>query len=69
MSSLPKQKNHEILMDISLSLKKIQVDMDELKINISHIKNDLRVKTMKDMVEKKLSKDEEPEPTGWWWRS
>ena len=69
MSSLPKQKNHELLMDISLSLKKLQLDVDKIKTDISQVKNDIRVKKIQDMVEKPLPKDEEPEQTGWWWRS
>ena len=68
MSSLPKQKNHDLLIDLSLSLKQIQIDMDELKTNISHIKNDIRVQKIQNM-KKELPKEEEPEPVGWWWRS
>ena len=67
-SSLPKQKNHDILIDLSLSLKQIQIDLDEIKTNISHIKNDIRVQKIQNM-KKVLPKDEEPEPVGWWWRS
>ena len=69
MSQLPKQKNHEILVDISKSLKQLQIDVDELKTNISQMKNDLRVKTIQDLVEKPLPKEEEPVETGWFWRS
>ena len=68
MSSLPKQKNHDLLVDISLSLKKLQLDLDEMKTNISHIKNDIRVQKIQNM-KKELPKEEEPEPVGWWWRS
>lgn len=69
MSSLPKQKNHELLVDISKSLKELQLDMDKMKADISQMKNDLRVKTIKEMVEKPLPKEEEPVETGWFWRS
>jgi len=68
MASLPKQKNHDILIDLSLSLKKLQLDLDELKTNISHIKNDIRVQKIQNM-KKQLPKDDEPEQSGWWWRS
>ena len=44
--SLAKQKNHEILIDLSLSLKQIQLDVESMKTDISQIKNDLRVKTI-----------------------
>ena len=67
-SSLPKQKNHDILVDISKSLKQLQVDVDEIKANISHIKNDIRVQKIQNM-KKQLPKDDEPEQSGWWWRS
>jgi len=68
MSSLPKQKNHDLLVDISLSLKKLQVDMEQVKTDISNIKNDIRVQKIQNM-KKELPKEEEPEPVGWWWRS
>ncbi len=68
MASLPKQKNHDILIDLSLSLKQIQIDLDEIKTNISHIKNDIRVQKIQNM-KKQLPKDDEPEQSGWWWRS
>jgi len=66
MSSLPKQKNHELLVDISKSLKELQLDMDKIKINISQIKNDLRVKTIQDMVEvePKVNTSKEEEYSG-----
>ena len=67
-SSLPKQKNSEILIDLSLSLKRLQVDMDEMKADISFIKNYIRVQKIQNM-KKILPKDDEPEPVGWWWRS
>ena len=67
-SSLPKQKNSEILIDLSLSLKRLQVDVDEIKTNISHIKNDIRIQKIQNM-KKELPKDDEPEQVGWWWRS
>ena len=67
-SVIPKQKNSELLVDISKSLKQLQVDMDELKADISYIKNEIRIRKIKDM-KKVLPKDEEPEPVGWWWRS
>ena len=66
--SLPKQKNSELLVDISLSLKRLQVDVDELKTKISFIKNEIRIQKIQNM-KKVLPKDEEPEPVGWWWRS
>jgi|DEB0MinimDraft_6_1074348.scaffolds.fasta_scaffold21282_3 hypothetical protein len=68
MSSLPKQKNHELLVDISKSLKELQLDMDKIKINISQIKNDLRVKTIQDMVEvePKVNTSKEEEYSGGW---
>jgi len=68
MASLPKQKNHDILIDLSLSLKKLQIDLDEIKTNISHIKNDIRVQKIQNM-KKELPKEEEPVESGWWWRS
>lgn len=68
MASLPKQKNHDILIDLSLSLKKLQIDLDEIKTNISHIKNDIRVQKIQNM-KKVLPKDDEPVESGWWWRS
>jgi len=68
MASLPKQKNHDILIDLSLSLKQIQIDLDEIKTNISHIKNDIRVQKIQNM-KKVLPKDDEPVESGWWWRS
>ena len=67
--SLAKQKNHDILVDLSMSLKKLQLDLDEIKADISFIRNDIRVQKIKDMVEKPLPKDEEPEQSGWRWRS
>ena len=66
MSSLPKQKNHEILVDLSLSLKQLQVDVDKMKADISQIKNDLRVKTIQDMVEPKVNTTKEEEYNGGW---
>jgi len=66
--SLAKQKNHDILVDLSMSLKQIQIDLDELKTNISHIKNDIRVQKIQNM-KKDLPKDDEPVESGWWWRS
>jgi len=66
--SLAKQKNHDILVDLSMSLKQIQIDLDELKTNISHIKNDIRVQKIQNM-KKELPKEEEPVESGWWWRS
>ncbi len=66
MSSLPKQKNHDLLVDISLSLKKLQVDVDEIKANISHIKNDIRVKKIQDMVEPKVETTKAEEYNGGW---
>ena len=68
MSSLPKQKNHDLLIDLSLSLKKLQVDMEQVKTDISHIRNDIRIQKIQNM-KKVLPKDDEPEPVGWWWRS
>ena len=68
MSSLPKQKNHELLVDISLSLKKLQLDLEQMKTDISFLKNDIRVQKIQNM-KKDLPKEEEPEQTGWWWRS
>jgi len=68
MASLPKQKNHDLLIDLSLSLKQIQMDMDQVKKDISHIKNDIRIRKIKDM-KKELPKEEEQVETGWWWRS
>ena len=68
MSSLPKQKNHDLLIDLSLSLKKLQLDLDEIKTNISHIKNDIRVQKIQNM-KKELPKEEEQVESGWWWRS
>ena len=66
MSSLPKQKNHDLLVDISLSLKKLQVDVDQMKTDISHIKNDIRVKKIKDMVEPKVDTTKTEEYNGGW---
>ena len=66
MSSLPKQKNHELLVDISLSLKKLQLDVDKIKADISQVKNDLRVKTIQDMVEPKVNTTKEEEYNGGW---
>jgi hypothetical protein len=66
MSSLPKQKNHELLVDISLSLKQLQIDVDKMKADISQIKNDIRVKTIQDMVEPKVNTTKEEEYSGGW---
>tara|TARA_R100000353_G_scaffold63861_1_gene50010 strand:+ start:1609 stop:1818 length:210 start_codon:yes stop_codon:yes gene_type:complete len=66
MSSLPKQKNHQILIDLSLSLKQLQVDMDKMKTDISQIKNDIRVKKIQDMVEPKVNTTKEEEYSGGW---
>jgi len=66
MSSLPKQKNHEILVDISLSLKQLQVDVDQMKTDISQIKNDIRVKKIQDMVEPKVDTTKTEEYNGGW---
>ena len=66
MSSLPKQKNHDLLVDISLSLKKLQVDVDQMKTDISHIKNDIRVKKIQDMVEPKVDTSKAEEYNGGW---
>ena len=66
MSSLPKQKNHELLVDISLSLKQLQIDMDKMKTDISQIKNDIRVKKIQDMVEPKVNTTKEEEYSGGW---
>lgn len=66
MSSLPKQKNHDILIDLSLSLKQLQVDVDQMKTDISQIKNDIRVKKIQDMVEPKVKTTKEEEYTGGW---
>jgi len=68
MASLPKQKNHDILIDLSLSLKKLQLDLEQVKTDISFIKNEIRIQKIKDM-KKILPKDEEPLETGWFWRS
>ncbi len=68
MTSLPKQKNHDLLIDLSLSLKQIKMDMEQVKKDISHIKNDIRIRKIKDM-KKELPKEEEPVETGWFWRS
>ena len=66
MSSLPKQKNHELLVDISLSLKQLQIDVDKMKTDISQIKNDIRVKKIQDMVEPKVNTTKEEEYSGGW---
>jgi hypothetical protein len=66
MPSLPKQTNHEILVDLSLSLKQLKIDMDNVKSDISQIKNDLRVKTIQDMVEPKVNTTKEEEYNGGW---
>ena len=66
MSSLPKQKNHDLLVDISLSLKKLQVDVDQMKTDISQIKNDIRVKKIQDMVEPKVDTSKAEEYSGGW---
>ena len=66
MTSLPKQKNHELLVDISLSLKQLQIDVDKMKADISQIKNDIRVKTIQDMVEPKVNTTKEEEYSGGW---
>lgn len=68
MTSLPKQKNHDLLIDLSLSLKQIKMDMEQVKSDISNIKNDIRIRKIKDM-KKELPKEEEPAESGWWWRS
>ena len=65
-SQIPKQKNHELLVDISLSLKQLQVDMDKMKTDISQIKNDLRVKKIQDMIEPKVNTSKEEEYSGGW---
>ena len=66
MSYLPKKKNHELLVDISLSLKKLQLDVDKIKADISQIKNDIRVKKIQDMVEPKVNTTKEEEYSGGW---
>ena len=66
MSSLPKQKNNELLVDISLSLKKLQVYVDNMKTDISQIKNYIRVKKIQDMVEPKVNTTKEEEYSGGW---
>jgi hypothetical protein len=66
MTSLHKQKNHELLVDISLSLKQLQIDVDKMKADISQIKNDIRVKTIQDMVEPKVNTTKEEEYSGGW---
>ena len=53
-------------MDISLSLKKLQVDVDQMKTDISHIKNDIRVKKIQDMVEPKVDTSKVEEYNGGW---
>ncbi len=68
MSSLPKQKNHDLLIDLSLSLKKLQIDMEQVKTDISFIKNEYRIQKIQNM-KKILPKDDEPVESGWWWRS
>ena len=65
-SQIPKQKNHQILIDLSLSLKQLQVDMDKMKTDISQIKNDLRVKKIQDMIEPKVNTSKEEEYSGGW---
>ncbi len=65
-SQISKQKNHEILVNISKSLKELQLDVDEMKTNISKIKNDIRVKTIQDMVEPKVNTTKEEEYSGGW---
>ena len=66
MSSLPKQKNHELLVDISLSLKQLQIDVDKMKTDKSQIKNDIRGKKIQDMVEPKVNTTKEEEYSGGW---
>jgi hypothetical protein len=66
MTSLAKQKNHELLVDISLSLKQLQIDVDKMKADISQIKNDIRVKKIQDMVEPKVNTTKEEEYSGGW---
>jgi len=66
MSSLAKQKNHEILVDISKSLKELQLDLDKVKTDISYIKNDLRVKKIQDMIEPNVNTTKEEEYSGGW---
>ena len=66
MSSLPKKKNHEILLYISKSLKELQLDVDKMKADISQIKNDIRVKKIQDMVEPKVNTTKEEEYNGGW---
>ena len=66
MSSLPKQKNHELLVDISLSLKQLQLDVDKIKADISQVKNDIRVKKIQDLVEPKVNTTKEEEYSGGW---
>jgi hypothetical protein len=66
MSSLPKQKNYELLVDISLSLKQLQIDVDKMKTDISQIKNDIRVKKIQDMIEPKVNTSKEEEYSGGW---
>ena len=66
MSSLAKQKNHDILIDLSLSLKQLQIDMDKMKTDISQIKNDIRVKKIQDMIEPKVNTSKEEEYSGGW---
>ena len=66
MSSLPKQKNHELLVDISLSLKQLQLDLEQMKTDISFLKNDIRVQKIKDMVEPKVDTSKAEEYSGGW---
>jgi len=66
MTSLPKQKNHELLVDISKSLKELQLDMDKMRTDISQIKNDIRVKKIQDMVEPEVNTTKEEEYSGGW---
>jgi len=66
MSSLPKQKNHDLLIDLSLSLKKLQFDMEQMKTDISIIKNDIRVKKIQNMVEPKKDTSKAEEYNGGW---
>jgi len=65
-SSFPKQKNHDLLIDLSLSLKKLQFDMEQMKTDISIIKNDIRVKKIQNMVEPKKDTSKAEEYSGGW---
>jgi len=65
-SQLSKQKNHEILIDLSLSLKQLQIDLEKMRTDISQIKNDIRVKKIQDMVEPEVNTTKEEEYSGGW---